>query len=181
MAERCSPVTFQVVPPFSKQQHCSLGTLHLTCQVTAHQLFETQIVARHCSEKSRHNAIRRTKSVIHVGHCLLLLLTDFLFCPPLFLSVTMAIVTRLPLRVLRSSSAHCSPKLRKFSTSLGPFTRAGTASPSPPKGLGVFMKLLNEAETGHLCSDTDDHACHWHGQTNWHFGANYADFTPAKV
>lgn len=126
-----------------------------------------------------HNADRRKEGVIHVEHCLLLLLTHFLFCL-LFLSVTMAIVTRLSLRVLGSSSALCSLSLRKFSTSLGPFTGAGPSS-VPPWGLGVFMKLLNEAETGHLCSDADDHACSWHGQTNWHFGANYADFTPAKV
>lgn len=51
----------------------------------------------------------------------------------------------------------------------------------PPWGLAVLMKLLNEAERAHLCSDADDHACRWHGQTKWHFGANYADFTPAKI
>lgn len=51
-----------------------------------------------------HNAERRKKGVILVRHCLLLLLTHFLFCPLLFLSVAMAIVTRLPLRVLRSSA-----------------------------------------------------------------------------
>lgn len=117
--------------------------------------------------------------MIHVEHCLPVLLTHFLCCL-LLVSVTMAIVTRLSLRVLGSSSALRSLSLRTFSTSLGPFTGAGPSS-VPPWGLGVFMKLLNEAETGHLCSDADDHACSWHGQTDWHFGANYADFTLAKV
>lgn len=133
----------------------------------------------HGSEITTHNADRRMEGVNHVEHCLLLLLTHFLFCL-LLLSVTMAIVTRWPLRVLRSSSALCSFSLRKFWTSLGPFTGAGPSS-VPPWGLEVFMKLLNEAETGHLCSDADDHACSWHGQTNGHFGANYADFTLAKI
>lgn len=43
------------------------------------------------------------------------------------------------------------------------------------------MKLLNEAERGHLCSHPGDHACRWHGQRTSHLGANYTDFTPARV
>lgn len=50
-----------------------------------------------------------------------------------------------------------------------------------PGRLAALMKLLNEAERGHLCSHPDDHACRWHGRRRWHLGANYTDFTPARV
>lgn len=52
---------------------------------------------------------------------------------------------------------------------------------SLPGRLAALMKLLNEAERGHLCSDPSDHACLWHGQRRWHLEANYTDFTPARV
>ena len=53
--------------------------------------------------------------------------------------------------------------------------------PRLPGRLAALMKLLNEAERGHLCSHPDDHACRWHGQRRWHLGVNYPDFTPARV
>lgn len=126
------------------------------------------------------------KGVILVRHCLLFAANT--------LSVLSAALPVCCHGYSHSLASEGSPffrrslSLRKFSTSLGPFTGAGPASAPLPlhhhhhsRGLGVFMKLLNEAETGHLCSDADDHACRWHGQTDWHFGANYADFTLAKV
>ncbi len=51
---------------------------------------------------------------------------------------------------------------------------------SLPRGTGVLMKLLNEAE-GAIFVQIFDHACRWHRQKRWHLGANYTDFTPARV
>lgn len=97
----------------------------------------------------------------------------------LSLSVTMASLLVRPAATL-PDSLYFSLCLRKLPASVGPLTWAGSVSVLSGR-LAALMKLLNEAERGHLCSGPDDHACHWHGQRRWHLGANYTDFTPARV
>lgn len=109
-----------------------------------------------------------------------LLLTNFLLFLSAFLPVTMATVTRLPTRPSAfplDSALSVSEKVLYVSWSTN---WSGLCLGLPAK-LAVVMKLLNEAERGHLCSDPDDHACRWHGETGCHLGANYIDFTPARV
>lgn len=97
-----------------------------------------------------------------------------------FLSVTMTIVTWLPMRSSvfpLDAELSESEKVHSVSWSINRIWFC-LSLPGRP---AVLIKLLNEAERGHLCSDPDDHACRWHGQTRWHLGANYTDFTPARV
>lgn len=89
-------------------------------------------------------------------------------------AVTMATLPQLPPGSLNSPGLSKSEKVLDVSWSIN------WSCLSLPGGLAGLMKLLNEAERGHLCSEPDDHACRWHRQRTWHLGAN-ADFTPARA
>lgn len=93
-----------------------------------------------------------------------------------FLSVTMAVANEAFSSSSRLSELSESEKVLYVSWSIN----WSWFCLSLPRGKAVLMKLLNEAE-GAIFVQIFDHACRWHRQSRWHLGANYTDFTPARV